>query len=466
MNGYIDPNAKTLFSYQPKRPTLYDYQARAVDQILLAVEAGMSPAYCLPTAGGKGVIIGAVAEEIERDGWEVWFFAHRVELIRQISEHVSNMGIEHGIIAPGMPLTDHKTQVCSVDTVIARLDKLAHRLERVRLVVDDEAHHTPAEGRAKIRALCKQAQFLGFSATFFRLDGKPLNQIYDLELRGPSIRTLENRGFISRVKVIAPPTRLDLRKVKKVLGDYSQKQLDVVMAADDLVRASLVAYAQHAGGLPTLAFCPGVATAVKYARAFAAAGWNVAVLESKADLSNMIPGQPRNRSEIIGSLARGRTHIVFQVGMAGEGTDIPVCSAGLDLRPTQSTQLWLQHVGRTKRIVRKPGMPIGTDEERVAAIEAGPKPFAIWIDMAGNWKAHGLPNADRKWSLAKGLDQADAERVRSSAVRCGKCYHVSEAGSEACPECGRRYPMPKKATPIKTGKVIYLQQARRGFRYG
>jgi len=419
------------------RPVLRDYQRRGVNEILACLQRGLNPLYCLPTAGGKGPVIGEVGDVISAQGWETWIFAHRAELIDQLSEHLSNVGVEHGIISPATPLTDHPTQVCSIDTVRSRIATLRHRLSRVRLVVIDECHHSAAGSYQLIKSLCPRAQFLGTTATAFRHDGKPLGNDFNAEVRGPSIRDLEEGGFISPIRLIAPPAKVDLSRVKRQMGDFVVSQLEAAVNTDEVTQAAILAYARHAGGLPTLVFCTGVAHAVDAATAFRAAGWSVEVME--ATMSRCLdprPGENRRqaRRRCIRGLASGRYQLLFTIGMAGEGTDIPVCSGGLDLRPTQSTQLWLQHCGRVKRLY--PG-----------------KAEAIWLDMVGNWSRHGMPNADRAWSLTGGLK--GLERAVAAVRRCGKCHHVHERGPERCPSCNRKYPV----TVVRAGAPSETQIA-------
>lgn len=411
-----------LFSSIRERPTLRDYQQQGVDEILACLARGLNPLYCLPTGGGKGPVIGAVTDIIEAQGWEVWIFAHREELVLQLSEHVANVGVEHGIIAPWAELTDHPTQVCSVDTVRSRLELLKDRLTRVRLVIPDECHHTENETYQTIREMCPNAQFCGTSATPFRHDGKPLGNTFNAEVRGPGIIELEERKFLAPVRLFAPPAKVDLSKVKRRAGDFVAKQLSEAIDTDEFRLAALNAYHTFAPGLPTLAFCVDVESAVKTSHVFRSFGWSVEVMESTfKHCLDARPGETKRRARrrCIEGLASGRYQVLFTIGMAGEGTDVPVCSAGLDLRATESTQLWLQHVGRVKRLY---------DD----------KDFAYWLDLVGNWSRHGMPNADRPWSLDGGLK--GLEKAVAAVRRCGRCHFVCERGPAQCPNCGRAYP--------------------------
>jgi hypothetical protein len=98
---------------------------------------------------------------------------------------------------------------------------------------------------------------------------------------------------------------------------------------------------------------------------------------------------------------------------------VPIVGAGLSLRPTASTGLYLQQIGRLRRIY--PG-----------------KTEAIWLDLVGNWTRHGMPNAERPWSLTDGV--RGLERAVAAVRRCGGCHFVCERGPERCPNCNRKYP--------------------------
>jgi len=394
-------------------PVLRPYQQRAVNEILACIQRRRHPLFALPTGGGKSVILAAVARTVAGVGYETWLFAHRRELIRQLSQHLAAVGLDHGIIAPDEPLTADPIQVCSIDTVRSRFAALRDRMMRVRLLVIDEAHHATSNSYALVMQAARNALRLGCTATPFRYDGKPLGDMFNEGVRGPVPGDLEAIGYLAGVKVIAPPTKVDLSRVKRRMGDFVVSQLEKVVNTDELTQAAILAYARHCGGIPTIAYCTTVRHAEDCAAAFAAAGWSVALIEGK-----MAKG---DRDRAIAGLASGRHQILFSIDCVSEGTDVPVVGAGLALRPTASTGLYLQQIGRLRRTY--PG-----------------KTHAIWLDMVGNWSRHGMPNAERPWSLAQGV--RGLERAVAAVRRCGKCHYVCERGPQQCPSCNRKYPVP------------------------
>src|SRR5258705_4662931 len=91
---------------------------------------------------------------------------------------------------------------------------------------------------------------------------------------------------------------------------------------------------------------------------------------------------PRDeRRAIIKALATGQIQVITNCGLISEGLDVPAVEAVLLVRPTQSLALYLQQVGRSLR--PSPG-----------------KDRALVLDLAGNLFRHGMPDAEREWSLA------------------------------------------------------------------
>lgn len=402
-----------LFGTEAAAPVLRPYQQKAVNEILACIQRGRNALFACPTGSGKSVMLAAVCRTIAEHGFETWLFAHRRELIRQLSEHLAAVGLDHGIIAPDEPLTADPIQVCSIDTIRSRFGPLRNRMERVRLLVIDEAHHATSASYSLAVQGAKHALRLGCTATPYRYDGKPLGDLFDEAVRGPLPGELEAMGYLAPVRIVAPPAKVDLAGVRKRMGDFVVAQLEKIVNTDEVTQAAILAYALHCGGLPTIAYCTTVKHAEDCAGAFAAAGWAVSVIEGKMT--------KRDRDAAIRGLASGRHQILFSIDCISEGTDVPIVGAGLSLRPTASTGLFLQQVGRLRRIY--PG-----------------KTEAVWLDLVGNWSRHGMPNAERPWSLTDGVK--GLERAVKAARRCGKCHHVSERGPAQCPHCSRKYPVP------------------------
>lgn len=409
----------TLFASAEDAPTLRPYQRRDVDKMLACLQRGVKGTlYALPTGGGKTVELVEVTSTVVAEGWEVWIFVHRRELLRQTSRMLERAGIDHGIVAPGQPLTNDLVQVASIDTAGARLDQLRPRLAHVRLAIVDEAHHVVANKWQRVIKAMERALLLGVTATPFRYDGKGLGEFFRQAIEGPSIGDLIRDGYLAPPAVFAPPAKIDLSKVKRRGGDYVAGDLAKVMDTDEHILPAVRHYARICPGVPAIAFCAGVEHARHVAAQFSAAGWAARSIDGEMS--------PAQRDAAIQALGDGRLQVLTSCEIISEGTDIPIVGAAILLRPTKSTGLYLQQVGRVLRLYEG-------------------KTEAIIIDQVGNVAEHGMPDEMRTWSLGGGLK--GLERAVTATRRCRHCHYVCAKGPEACPRCSRKYPVLKAVGP-------------------
>lgn len=425
---------------------LRDYQQVAVDGLRGAYAGGSSaPLLVLATGGGKTVIFSHITEGAAAKGKRVLILVHRQELLNQTSRSLFEIGVIHGVIAAGITMGRYNVQVASVQTLVRRFDDVAGMGWAPDLIVVDEAHHAVAGSWAAVLKRWPSAKVLGVTATPMRMDGKGLGLehggFFDRLVQGPSTRELVLRGFLARPVVYRPPMQFSLEGVKTTAGDYNKGQVAAAVDKPKIIGDAITHYRRYCNGMPAIAFCASVEHAQHVAEQFRQAGYRAASLDGGM-------GDVERRAAIA-DLGAGRLNVLTSCDIISEGTDIPVVTAAILLRPTQSDGLYLQQVGRALRPVYKAGMPLGTDEERLAAIAAGPKPFAVILDHVGNTdpiSGHGLPMLDRDWSLAgrkkakRGAAANDNEENPDVQSRlCPKCWANHEPAPK-CPQCGFEYP--------------------------
>ena len=386
---------------------LRPYQRKNADEILAYLERGVRGVlYVLPTRGGKTVVVSSVTRTVVDHGWATVFLVHRVELLRQAVNQLAAVGIDAAIVDPFHdPDPTALVHVCSIDTLKARKGRLAGWLRTIRLVVIDEAHHTVAPGWQALLEAMTNAQRLGITATPYRGDGKPLGDLFEVVVRGPSISELTAASYLCPAEIWAPYMP-DLSGVKVSRGDFVASDLDRLMNNDKVTKLALNAYAARMPGEPAIAFCASVEHARRVAELFSAAGWLAASVDGDME--------PDERDAAIGGLAAGRLQLLSSCQIVSEGTDLPVVSGAILLRPTKSTQLFMQQAGR------------------VLTPNEGKRRSCI-IDLADNVKLHGMPEADRTWSLQHGLIP-----FSHRTVRCPVC-HRRFAPAAACPGCRRTF---------------------------
>lgn len=105
---------------------LRPYQLDAVSQIEKYWSEGKQAVLCqLPTGGGKSRIIRQIVDDYSQSKKVIYLIAHRQTLVEQLSREISEADIKHGIIQAGMPYIRYRVQVCSMQTLVRRMDKLA-----------------------------------------------------------------------------------------------------------------------------------------------------------------------------------------------------------------------------------------------------------------------------------------------------------------------------------------------------
>lgn len=401
-----------------------DYQLAGFADILSAWNAGIrSLLYVLPTGGGKSPLFRMVIEDAVARSLNVLVLAHRDNLIRQASDHVATAGIRHGLISPKYPTLGYRVQVASVASVLKRRGQFPDP----DVIIIDEAHHAAASTYRAILEAFPHARVLGLTATPRRLDGRPLGDLFEKMIEGPTMAWLIDEGYLSPYRFFAPPPPAGLADLRVRGSDYSEADLSALFDRPKLVGDVVENYLQIAGMAPALAFGSSIDHAEHLAGAFASAGIRSRALHSAID--------PMLSDEYLRSIRDGYLDVLTSCEMIGEGTDITgIAVADLDIK-TESVTKYLQDIGRALRPDYGYRSPT-TRHERRQAIADGPKPTAFVIDHGANYERHGLPSDPRSWSL----DGTPGEPTERSALKlCPSCYFMAPVGARRCPECGAEF---------------------------
>lgn len=411
---------------------LRPYQQTLVEELRSKYSAGFkAPLLVLPTGGGKTFIFSYIAKSAAAKGLKVFILVHRQELLNQTSRSLDALEVRHGLIRPDYPEASMlPVQVASVQTLSRRLNRGHYD---PGLIIVDEAHHATAGTWRKILDRFPTALTLGVTATPVRTDGHGLKDIFDCIVEGPTVRDLISEGFLVKPKVYGPPHQVDLTGVKRRGGDYDAKDLTERVDRPKITGDVISHYRKLADRQPAIAFCVSVAHAQHVAAQFRDAGYTAVCLDGSMH-------DAARRSAIEG-LANGSINVLTSCDIISEGTDIPVVSVAILLRPTQSTGLFLQQVGRALR-------------------PAPNKEHAIILDHAGNCMRHGMPDEDREWSLdgePKTKRKTDSE---PTVKQCDKCYHVYRPAPR-CPNCGHTPEIKDRKVTHTDGDLIEITEVQR-----
>jgi DNA repair protein RadD len=396
---------------------LRSYQDRAIDDLRSAYQSGAhAPLLVLPTGGGKTCIIAAISANAAARGRHVLILVHRRELIHQTSSKLAWVGLEHGIIAAGIPPSDHAVQIASVQTLARRLSRLGWQ---PTLIIIDEAHHATAGQWARILEHWPDAYRLGVTATPCRLDGCGLRGTFDTMVLGPSVADLIFTGYLSPARIYAPPVVADLQGIRSRGGDYANDQAAAAMDRPTVTGDAIAHYQRLAAGQQAIAFCCNVNHAVSVCDAFKTAGIS----------AELLLGNTPDREQVVADFAAHRIRVLVTVDVVSEGFDVPAASCAILLRPTQSLGLYLQQVGRVLRPA--PG-----------------KEHAVILDHVGNVNRHGFPDDPRDWSLDDRMRRSKGTPAPSVRT-CPECFAAFKPQPQ-CPVCGAQ------CVPIKSRVIREL----------
>lgn len=292
---------------------------------------------------------------------------------------------------------------------------------------------------------------VGLTATPQRLDGRGLDDHFDVMIQGPPVAELIARGFLSPFDYYAPSIP-DMTDVGTVAGDFNRAGAENVMDKPALIGDIVEHYLRLAAGQQGIGFAVSREHSRKIVDAFLGHGVRAAHVDGSMS--------DKERERVDAAFRAGDIDLLSNVDLFGEGYDVPgIVYCGL-WRPTKSLALHKQQCGRDLRVLYGSGFDLSTEDGRLAAIAAGPKPRGIICDHAGNALRLGdLPDTEREWSLAgraaraRGQGNSDADPVR----QCLICYRVAPSSLSACPGCGEAFPALVREIQVKPGQLERLR---------
>lgn len=406
---------------------LRDYQLDLIERTRGALRRGVRRVLLqAPTGAGKTALTAHMIGTAASRGKRCWFVVHRRELVMQSIAAFDQVGVPHGVVAAGWQADrSQPVQVASIQTLARRLNLY----ERPDLVVWDECHHLAAGQWAKAQAAITGAVEIGLTATPMRLDGRGLDDHFDEIVAGPSTSQLIADGWLSPFKYYAPG-RPTLDGVHSRMGDYARGELAGAMDKPQITGDAIAHYRRLCDGQRALVFACTIVHSRAVVEQFRAAGYPAEHVDGCTDSAERDAAIDRFRS--------GRTLILSNVDLFGEGFDLPAASAAILLRPTQSLALYLQMCGRVLRT-------------------ADGKSHATILDHAGNVQRHGMPDDEREWTLAGRRGKRGGESTICVRV-CEQCYTASPSGTAVCPACGFVWPVQERAIEEVEGELVEVDR--------
>ena len=213
----------------------------------------------------------------------------------------------------------------------------------------DDAHVEGRRLRAQYRDAFKVFKpspgapyLVGFTATPSRSDGTGLEWVFDDIVYSMPIREGMEKGWLCPIRGVHVQSAVDISSVPTSHGDYKDAALSQTVDTPERNALAVQAYQEHAPGRKALVFCVDVAHAEHMLEAFQAQGVPSAMV---------VGGTPREeRHQRIAAYRQGGVQVLVGVMVFTEGFDAPETSCILMARPTKSSLVYTQAMGRGTRI--------------------------------------------------------------------------------------------------------------------
>lgn len=282
------------------------------------------------------------------------FVAHRKEiLVQAIRTYRAVLGDgSFGELLVGGERPRHWKHVFAS---VQSLDRDEHAPDKWDVLIIDEFHHADAASYRRLLSRFTAAEVLGLTATPERADGVDVREMFDgrtaYELR---LWDALEQDLLCPFHYYGISDNTDLRDVEWTAGQYSPGALSNLYTGNDartlLILKALREKVLDPSLMRALGFCVSVDHAKYMAEAFTARGLPSAAIVGTTD--------PDERRAVVERLKSGELRCVFTVDVFNEGVDIPSVDVVLMLRPTASSTIFIQQLGRGLR--RSPGKAVLT----------------------------------------------------------------------------------------------------------
>jgi superfamily II DNA or RNA helicase len=332
---------------------LRDYQRDCLSAIFERYQAGIRRQLaCLPTGSGKTVIFAEFPRYFKMKN-QMLVLAHRAELLDQAREKISRANpdlcveVEQAGRNAG---PDCNVVVASIPTLGRKDSRRLKRMDpdRFFLIVVDEAHHATAATYKRVLEYFgvftpdTRKLVVGFTATPKRGDGKGLDEVFQEIVFSKPLQEMIRVGFLSPVAGYRIETEIDLSRVRMRMGDFVASHLSKTVNVEKRNNLIVDVFRSHLKGRQTLCFCVDVAHAHSLADAFNRAGFSAASVSGDMD--------PAERAKVLELFSERKIQVLANCMVLTEGYDEPGVEGIILARPTRSTLLYTQMIGRGTRL--------------------------------------------------------------------------------------------------------------------
>lgn len=402
------------------------YQVEAVSSLYhyFSTQSG-NPVLALPTGTGKSVIIAMFLQSIyyQFPGQRVMVLTHVKELIQQNYDKLMTLwpAAPAGVYSAGLNRreTHRKITFAGIGSVAKRAQDFGH----IDIVVIDEAHLVSPNDETMyqaflntLRAVNPLLKVVGLTATPWRLgtgriteDGIFTDVCFDIAGLHAFNRLIAE-GFLAPLIPRQTKQLLDTEGVHMRGGEFVASELQHAVDKYDITYNAIKESLELAHDRRHwLVFASGVEHACNIADMLNDMGVPAVAIHSKMG--------DAARDQAIADFKSGKYRAAVNNNVLTTGFDFPAIDCIIVLRPTASTVLWVQMLGRGTR------PSPGTRKEN-----------CLVLDFAGNTRRLG-PINDPVIPRKKGKGPKGEAPVKL----CGACATYNHASATHCCYCGAEF---------------------------
>nr|WP_146363138.1 DEAD/DEAH box helicase [Arthrobacter yangruifuii] len=277
------------------------------------------------------------------------FVAHRKEILEQ-SLHTYRDVMQSGSFGE-LFVGDHRPTVwkqvfASVQSLAAYgIDKLAP--DAFDVVVIDEFHHAQAPTYRRLIDHLRPQELLGLTATPERGDGVNVAEQFFGGRIASELRLWDalDADLLVPFHYFGVADDVDLSQIEWKRGNYDVGQLSSLYTGNDVRAAKVIKELRDKVTSTALMRALGFCVSVQHAE-YMAAVFNRAGIASIAVSGNT---PEYERADALRRLRTRELNCIFAVDLFNEGLDLPEVDTIMLLRPTQSSTVFLQQLGRGLR---------------------------------------------------------------------------------------------------------------------
>jgi DNA repair protein RadD len=329
------------------------YQEESIEATMRYMqENDGNPVIVLPTGTGKSLVIAEFCRLVLSQ-WadtKILVVTHVRELIKQNYDELKSLwpAAPAGINSAGLNKREYEPSIvfCGIQSVHAKASKFV----KVDIVLIDEAHLIPRKTNTmyqkflnNLKVMNPDIRVIGLTATPYRLDSGLLYEgkdaLFDSVSYEAPLSDMVREGFLTKLVSKQPKTQLGVSGVGIRGGEYIQGELEKAVDRDDINAAVVEEILEYGKDRRSwLIFCSGVSHATHIASLLG---------KHSIDCATIFGDTPRvERDEIIRDFKAGRLRAIASMGVLTTGFNAPNVDLLAVLRPTCSTGLYIQIMGR------------------------------------------------------------------------------------------------------------------------